>query len=285
MEKENYSHSEKKIIGIYKISNIITNKLYIGSSSFVQARLRQHKSHLLLNKHCNKHLQSSFNKYGLENFNFELIEECILENVIVREQYYIDTLETCNREKGYNKRLIADSNNGLKRSDEARKNISNGKKGKRYLPDEHYQKLKEQLTGTTNYGSIEYQKSLTSEQKTKNAYRALEGRKIKELERGSHNTEAGEISYKKKRGHPVYQYDINSKLINTFLCTADALRYLGMSSKNTSCITNQINTGKIYKNFIWESVERINSNINNEFGELLENLEVDNQQPSINLKD
>jgi tRNA U54 and U55 pseudouridine synthase Pus10 len=45
------------------------------------------------------------------------------------------------------------------------------------------------------------------------------------------------------------------------------------------------NTGKIYKNFIWESVERINSNINNEFGELLENLEVDNQQPSINLKD
>lgn len=280
MENNDYVKGEKKISGIYKISNKTNNKVYVGSSSFIQARLRQHKSHLLKNIHCNKHLQSSFNKYGLENFSFELIEECEIDNLINREQYWIDFLQTTNREKGYNKREKADSNNGLKRSDEARKNMSNSKKGKNFLSDEHYKKLADLKRGVPNIGAINYQASLTDEQKTANAYRALEGRKKKAEERGSFNTEKGQLSYKLKRGQKIFQYDENNNLVNSFLTISDALKFLNMSVKNTSCIKNQLDTNKLYKGYFWESIERTNSNISNESGELLENPEVDNQQPS-----
>lgn len=279
-QMENKIKGETKIIGVYKILNKVNNKLYIGSSTFAQSRLRLHKSHLRKNKHVNKHLQSSFNKYGIENFQFEIIEICSELNLIEREQYWIDLLNTCNKDKGYNKRKKAESNFGLKRSVETRKKISEAKKGKRYLPDEHYQKLADQKRGVSNEAAIVYQASLSSEQKTINALRALEGRKKKAEERGSFNTIEGQISYKKKRGHVVYQYDKDYNLIKTHLTISDALREIGMSVKNTSCIKNQLDTDKIYKNFIWTSVERINSNINIESGELLENLEIDNQQPS-----
>ena len=78
----------------------------------------------------------------------------------------------------------------------------------------------------------------------------------------------------------MYQYDINYNLVKTHLTISDALKEIGMSVKNTSCIKNQLDTDKIYKGFIWTSVERVNSNVNNASGELLGSLEVDNQQPS-----
>lgn len=148
------------------------------------------------------------------------------------------------------------------------------------MSDEHYEKLAEMKRDKPNEAAILYQASLSDEQKTANANKALEGRRKKEEERGSYNTEAGQLSYKKKRGHAVYQYDIDNNLINSFLTMSDALRHLGMSPKNTSCIKNQIDTEKLYRNYLWRSVEQINRNINNELGELLETPEEDNQQPS-----
>lgn len=65
----------KEITGIYIIKNILTEKVYIGSAKSVLSRLNAHKYQLLNNKHFNKHLQSSYNKYGINNFTFELIEK------------------------------------------------------------------------------------------------------------------------------------------------------------------------------------------------------------------
>jgi hypothetical protein len=48
-----------KISGIYKIINKINNKYYVGSS-----------------KHINPHLQNAWNKYGQNNFDFVITEEC-----------------------------------------------------------------------------------------------------------------------------------------------------------------------------------------------------------------
>lgn len=58
---------------VYKIKNKITNQCYIGVDSYYPKRIRQHQSRLRNNKHRNKHLQSSYNKYGIENFTFELL--------------------------------------------------------------------------------------------------------------------------------------------------------------------------------------------------------------------
>lgn len=60
---------------IYKITNLINGKFYIGSTIRpVYIRKYEHFSELRKGKHCNKYLQNSFNKYGEVNFKFEILE-------------------------------------------------------------------------------------------------------------------------------------------------------------------------------------------------------------------
>jgi len=81
--------------GIYIISNTTTDMVYIGSSVDIQGRFRHHKSLLSRNRHQNKHLQNSWNKYGKESFEFSILEET--EDLIGREQYWMDQYENkCN---------------------------------------------------------------------------------------------------------------------------------------------------------------------------------------------
>lgn len=61
--------------GIYHIKNLINEKVYIGSSVNIKTRLAKHKTYLINNCHSNKHLQSSFVKYGESVFVFEVLEE------------------------------------------------------------------------------------------------------------------------------------------------------------------------------------------------------------------
>jgi len=82
-----------KIIGIYKIENIVTKKFYIGSSNDVNFRYRAHLSKLKNNSHNNKHLQSTYNKYGIQTFSFSILEECDINILLEREQFYIDSFD------------------------------------------------------------------------------------------------------------------------------------------------------------------------------------------------
>jgi len=76
--------------GIYYITNKINNKRYIGSSIDVQKRLSTHFSRLRNNNHPNKYLQSAVIKYGLDNFEGRLIEECEVEDLLTVEQDHIN---------------------------------------------------------------------------------------------------------------------------------------------------------------------------------------------------
>lgn len=82
-----------KTIGIYKITNLLNNKFYIGSSCDIRARKYLHFSMLKNNKHHSPILQRVYNKYGKKYLSFEIIEECDVENLIEREQYYLDSLK------------------------------------------------------------------------------------------------------------------------------------------------------------------------------------------------
>lgn len=77
--------------GVYMIKNMINGKFYIGSSVCIKERWRKHKSHLKNKYHDNSYLQNSVNKYGLEAFEFIIIEYC--KDVKTHEQWWIDTFK------------------------------------------------------------------------------------------------------------------------------------------------------------------------------------------------
>ena len=91
MEKENlkfYTLSSKELIqksGIYKLS--AGGHIYVGSSKNLYARLAEHRADLRDNKHSNGFLQRVYNKYGIENFNIDIIEFCDVNKRIERESF------------------------------------------------------------------------------------------------------------------------------------------------------------------------------------------------------
>jgi len=80
--------------GVYKIINILNNECYIGSAQISFYRRKNQHFHLLRKScHHSIHLQRAWNKYGEQNFKFEILEECIPEKCIEREQFYFNILK------------------------------------------------------------------------------------------------------------------------------------------------------------------------------------------------
>jgi group I intron endonuclease len=90
------------ISGIYCIENLLNNKKYIGKAKDINSRREYHFSRLKNNKHDNEYLQKSWNKYGKDNFNFNILEECCIEDLNEKEIYWILKLNTTNDKFGYN---------------------------------------------------------------------------------------------------------------------------------------------------------------------------------------
>lgn len=113
-----------KVSGIYKILNTNNNKSYIGSTVNLYTRCNGHKSKLNRGIHHSPYLQNAYNKHFKQGFIFIILEECNPEELLTREQYYLDTFKP-----EYNICKIAYSNLGRKVSLQGKINISNSKKG------------------------------------------------------------------------------------------------------------------------------------------------------------
>ena len=88
--------------GIYKIENLITHHIYIGQSTNIDTRWRRHKDDV----HSGKKdypLYRAINKYGIDNFSFEIIEECSKEALDEREQFWIKYYNSY--KNGYNQTI------------------------------------------------------------------------------------------------------------------------------------------------------------------------------------
>ena len=93
---QNIYTEEFKQTGVYEIKNKINNKRYIGSTimSFTK-RLEHHRCLLRNGTHKNTYLQRAWNKYGENNFEFnilEVVDKCCTLEV---EQQYLDACEDC----------------------------------------------------------------------------------------------------------------------------------------------------------------------------------------------
>ena len=82
---------------VYIITNRINHKVYVGQT---KNPVKRKKGHWSAGRHdVVGHLYSSMRKYGVENFSFEVIEECPDESINDREQYWVAHYDSFNREK------------------------------------------------------------------------------------------------------------------------------------------------------------------------------------------
>ena len=86
---------------IYKITNLVNNKIYIGQTSLTickrwEAHIKRAKTH------TNRYLYDAMNHYGYSNFVVEQLEECVKEDLDIREKYWISFYNSTDPDVGYN---------------------------------------------------------------------------------------------------------------------------------------------------------------------------------------
>ncbi|QKE56471.1 endonuclease [Bacillus phage YungSlug] len=175
------------MIGIYLIRNIVDNKVYVGRSKNIDARIKSHKRNLRKGTHKNTHLQNAWNKFGVESFEFSIICECSLDELVAKEGEYIGSYNSMDRDFGYN--LNKETSGGLVVSDETRKKLSERTKGRK-VSEETRRKIGES-NRKANSG-----KKMSEETKRKIS-EALKGKK--------HSEEAKKNMSKAQKGRVVTQ--------------------------------------------------------------------------------
>lgn len=162
---------DKKAIavsGIYKITNTVNGKIYIGSSKDCSRRYREHMKFFKNGNHPNLHLRKAYEKYGLDAFLFEVIEEVIVSKLLEVEQTYLNSTKCTDDSIGYNLEKVAGK---VTHTDEVRRKISEANRGRpkgtKGIP--RSQEVKDKIKATKQAkGVIKY--SEESKQKMRDAY-------------------------------------------------------------------------------------------------------------------
>ena len=133
-----YDETYKNVCCIYKIVQFSSGKKYIGSTNNANGRRLDHYRDLKNNKHCNPHLQNSWNKYGENDFGFEILEKITLDIQFEREQWYLDNEINWDNDFNSNKSAtLSPGTKGQKQSEETKRKRSIALKGKiRDISDE-----------------------------------------------------------------------------------------------------------------------------------------------------
>lgn len=132
-------------IGVYLILNSINMKVYVGSATrSFKLRWNDHRRALRGGYHTNCHLQAAWNKYGEDVFDFSIIEVCLVDDCVSREQHYIDAMDAF--KSGYNRSPTTGSTLGIEMSEEVRKKMSERMSGVP-MKDEVKKKISNALKG------------------------------------------------------------------------------------------------------------------------------------------
>lgn len=102
------------MIGIYKITNLINGKCYIGQSVNIEKRWGEHITIYNHPRCSNYHIYKAFRKYGIENFSFSVIEECKQALLNEREKFWIAQYDSFKH--GYNMTIGGDGSELIERS-------------------------------------------------------------------------------------------------------------------------------------------------------------------------
>lgn len=215
--------TRNKKAGIYCFINKTTGKRYIGQSVYMMDRKGHHLMDLRKNEHDNDYFQKAFNKYGEEDFVFEILEVIDkLEDgtndkvkLTEREQYWMDFYKAHDREYGYNINPSASINpmQGRNHTEEAK------------------QKIREAATG----------RSPSQETRDKIA------ETIRDVAKPKINMEFKEAKHTaKKTGVMPYEYHVKTPEGIEYVFT-NLLEFCNLNNLSQSHLRSMINKGTFYK--------------------------------------
>lgn len=240
--------------GVYTITNTINGKIYVGSALLTfNKRKNQHYSDLSLNKHSNPHLQRAYNKYGKDNFVFEILEYYNVDIAVDMENYWVNILNTRDQNIGYNILSPTNGRLGMKHSDESKQKMSISQAGEKH-----------RLYGKTLSAEI---KAKISESH-KGLKHSEESKKKMSLSRKGTNIGKNNPFYGKKhtketlllisskidytlRYKKILQFNMNGDFIKEFDSLKDAKKELNITSCGGLGIALR-NFNRSYKGFRWK---------------------------------
>lgn len=244
---------------IYKILNILNNKMYVGSAINFNRRISNHVKLLKENRHHSIYLQNAWNKYGEEKFVFEIIE-CVNDkhNLLKCEQFFLDSLKP-----KYNMASKAGSLLGFKWTEEQKKkkqgiNHHNFGKPAFFKGHKHTDETKEILS-KLRIGSKHTDETLSKMKTSKLGEKnPMSGRthsiESKEKNRNSHLGKITSLETKEKLSekskHAVNQFDINGIFIKRWDSIKEASENLLIGKTNISAACR--NVTKYSGNYIWK---------------------------------
>lgn len=206
--------------GIYKIINLKNSKIYIGSSINLYKRLHLHLNNLKNNKHHSKYLQNVYNKYGVENFKFEILATCPPEYCIKLEQWFID-----NMKPDYNICKKAGSLLGFKKSKESKN------------------KQRDAILGTKQSKEHILKRSISLKgRKCSDKAKLIVGNRYRGVKMSKEQIEIWNLKKYKK----INQYDLNDNFIKQW----NSIKEANLFYKTTvisQCCKNKLKSCKGYK--------------------------------------
>ena len=237
--KKSIIKENKDKSGIYKITNKLTNDIYVGQSINLGNRFTKYFNLSYLNNRDTLVIYRALIKYGYSNFSITILEYCNISDLTKREQYYMDKLNP-----KYNTLKIGGCSLGRKLSEQTKIKISKSLKGiytkeksaafGRIASEETRAKMSSKRRGMNNplFGKVH------SDTKELMKQKAL-GRK---------HSEETLLKMSTKKGYPVYIYEkcdnTGFKLIGNFVSIRKAANFIGISA-NT--VKSYVNSGSIFK--------------------------------------
>lgn len=119
------------LCGIYLIRNTVNGKVYVGQSSHINRRWREHKKAMRLG--YKSYLHDAMRKHGVDAFEHVVLELCDFDAMDEREAYWMAAYCCHDEAKGYNYRPAGQLKQAM--TPEARARISNRLKGRKMSPE------------------------------------------------------------------------------------------------------------------------------------------------------
>ena len=266
--------------GVYIITCIPTKKCIIGETGNVRKRINYHIQNLEGNRHENPYLQKAWNKYGYDNFSFDVLEYCEFSECKIKEDYYCKLYDSHNSVKGFNLRPTGkelknkfseehkekikqalknsekfknrDSGKGMRgkhHSLESKIKISKSNKGKT-----HTEKTK-LLLSKINRGRkrtiSSINKCIVSRKNNNNPWHSdVTKEKMSKASLNKSKSKNHIEKMKLSRYKPIIQYDLQGNFIKEWLGASQVRDELGYNQSNITRVCNGFR--ETHKNYIWK---------------------------------